>query len=346
MSFVANCSSPLRVLMVDESAIVMQLFARELSRHFDLQLVGTARETSEANHKFNELKPDVLTLDFEMSRLDAPSFLAQLMRSAPCPVIALVSPTEKGATLAMEALTAGASDVLFKPDSTRSIDQVIATLLEKIRAARGMKAIVPARRTTKPDIKPLASNPPAETILAIGTGCGGIAALDEVLSQLPANAPGTVVVHHLPARVTRLFAQRLSQLSNIEIKEAATGDHVIAGRVLIAPGGRHLLIRRSGSEYSVHIKDGPEVFHQKPSVDVLFNSVAKAAGENAIGAILHACASDGAQGLLNLRKAGAHTIVADEGIAYPAAERIVPLNQIASAMIEMAAQPKVYKNAQ
>jgi two-component system, chemotaxis family, protein-glutamate methylesterase/glutaminase len=346
MPVITNCSCPIRVLMIDESAIVMQLFARELGRHFDLQLVGTARELSEANQKISDLKPDVITLDIEMSRLDAPAFLANVMQSSPRPVIVLASPTDQGAAAAMDALEAGAVGVLFKPDAARSIDHVIVNLLEKIRGTRGVKAIAPAHRSVKTQIPPLPPDVAGENILAIGSSCASIGALDQVLAQLPPNSPGTVIVQNLPARITGLFAQRLNQVCNIAVKEASSGDRVIPGCALIAPGGRHMLLRRSGDDYFVHIKDGPEVFHHKPSVDVLFNSVARAAGRNAIGALLYPTGLDGAQGLLNLRKAGGHTIAANEGNDYPAAERVVALAQIASAMIEMASQPKVFRTAQ
>jgi two-component system chemotaxis response regulator CheB len=332
--------------MVDESAIFMQLFARELDRHFDLHLVSTARTAAEANQKIEEFAPDVITLDIETSRFDAPAFLAELMRRSPKPVIALSSPTDHGAALAMQALMSGAVDVLHKPDGKRSIDHVIAFLLERIRMARGIKPLEPQHHSTKsPSSIPPGDYAP-DALIAIGSSCGGIAPLDEILSRLPSNSPPTVIVQQLPPRLTALLIQRFNDFCHVQVKEAAHGEKLTPGQALISPGGRHMLLRRVGADLFVQIKDGPDVFHQKPSVDVLFNSIARAAGAGAIGALLWNNGSDGSQGLLNLRKAGAHTILADGAHANPGAEQIVPIDKIAGAMLEMASHRKIYRTAQ
>lgn len=342
-------NNTVRVLVVDDSAIVRKILTQELSRHSDIEIVGTAPDPFIARDKILALHPDVLTLDVEMPRMDGITFLRKLMKYQPMPVIVLSSLTPEGGKTAMEALEAGAVEVMCKPGGSYSVGDVCNTLVDKIKAAsrarinrapaERLHAVAPAQR--------LSMTETTNKIFAIGASTGGVQALTCVLSALPANAPGTVVVQHMPAHFTTSFAQRLNNECAVNVKEAQDGDHVVPGRVLIAPGGWHMLLQRSGANYYVTLKDGPPVCHQRPSVEVLFNSVAKYAGANAVGAILTGMGDDGATGLLNMRQAGAHTIAEDEqtcvvfgmpkeAIARGGAERVVPLGKVAETLINLA----------
>lgn len=344
-----TATNTVRVLVVDDSAIVRKILTQELSRHSGIEIVGTAPDPYIARDKIVALNPDVLTLDVEMPRMDGITFLRKLMKHHPMPVIVLSSLTPQGGQTAMEALDAGAVEVMCKPGGSFSVGDVCAVLVDKIRAASR------ARIDRTPSLATSGGGTPqrlsmAETtnkIFAIGASTGGVQALTCVLSMLPANAPGTVIVQHMPAHFTTSFAQRLNNECAVSVKEAEDGDHVVPGRVLIAPGGLHMLLQRSGANYYVVLRDGPSVCHQRPSVEVLFNSVAKFAGANAIGAILTGMGDDGATGLLSMRQAGAHTIAQDEqscvvfgmpkeAIARGGAERIVPLGKVAETLINYA----------
>jgi two-component system chemotaxis response regulator CheB len=344
-----TATNTVRVLIVDDSAIVRKILTQELSRHSGIEIVGTAPDPYIARDKIVALNPDVLTLDVEMPRMDGITFLRKLMKHHPMPVIVLSSLTPQGGQTAMEALDAGAVEVMCKPGGSFSVGDVCAVLVDKIRAASR------ARIDRTPSLATGGGGAPqrlsmAETtnkIFAIGASTGGVQALTCVLSMLPANAPGTVIVQHMPAHFTTSFAQRLNNECAVSVKEAEDGDHVVPGRVLIAPGGLHMLLQRSGANYFVVLRDGPSVCHQRPSVEVLFNSVAKFAGANAIGAILTGMGDDGATGLLNMRQAGAHTVAQDEqscvvfgmpkeAIARGGAERIVPLGKVAETLINFA----------
>jgi len=360
-----TANANVRVLVVDDSAIVRKILTQELGRHAGIEIVGAAPDPYIARDKIVALNPDVLTLDVEMPRMDGITFLRKLMKYHPMPVIVLSSLTPEGGRTAMEALEAGAVEVMCKPGGSFSVGDVCRTLVEKIKAASRAKIANCGSRLAAggfhpAEAAPLKSdlrNPPArerlsmaETtnkVFAIGASTGGVQALTCVLSALPANAPGTVVVQHMPAHFTTSFAQRLNGECAVNVKEAQEGDHVIPGRVLIAPGGLHMLLQRSGANYFVTLRDGPPVCRQKPSVEVLFNSVAKYAGPNAVGAILTGMGDDGATGLGNMRQAGAHTIAQDEqscvvfgmpkeAIARNAAERITPLARIAETLIAFA----------
>jgi two-component system chemotaxis response regulator CheB len=342
----------IRVLVVDDSAVVRQLLSRELARDRQIEVVGTACDPYVARDKIVELRPDVVTLDVEMPRMDGITFLRKLMQHHPLPVVVLSSLTATGTTTAVEALSAGAVDVLCKPGSSYSVDamgpQLIAAIKAAARAvvrARGRDEAVPGGAPPAP----LAMSRTTDKVLAIGASTGGVQALTDVLTRFPKNAPGTVIVQHMPARFTASFAQRLSGLCQIEVKEAADGDTVMPGRALIAPGGLHMLLRRSGARYYVEVKDGPEVHHQRPSVEILFNSVARYAGANAVGCILTGMGADGAHGLLAMRTAGARTVAQDqatsvvfgmpgEAIKCGAAEKVVPLPDVARTLIQMAQQ--------
>ncbi|MGC4034284.1 MAG: chemotaxis response regulator protein-glutamate methylesterase [Tepidisphaeraceae bacterium] len=341
-----------RVLIVDDSAVVRQCLSRQLSSDPSIEVVGTAPDPFVARDKILELKPDVLTLDVEMPRMDGITFLRKLMAHHPMPVIVLSSLTAQGTETAVQALEAGAVEVLCKPSAAYSIDDVGQQLVSKVKTAArarvspiALKPVVATGGAVKKP--PLAMAATTEKILAIGASTGGVQALTEVLTAFPRNAPGTVVVQHMPANFTASFANRLNSMCEVEVKEAADGDSIVQGRVLIAPGGMHMLMRRSGSRYYVEIKDGPEVHHQKPAVDVLFDSVARFAGANAVGAILTGMGADGAKGLLNMLNAGAKTIAQDEkscivfgmpmeAIKCGGAQQVLPLNKIASALIQLA----------
>jgi two-component system chemotaxis response regulator CheB len=341
-------------LIVDDSAVVRQLLSRELSKYPGITVVGTAADPYIARDKIISLEPDVLTLDIEMPRMDGITFLRKLMAHHPMPVVVVSSLTGEGTRTAIEAMAAGAVEVVCKPGSAYSIENLSPILAQKVISAARAKISARSATTTPAVEKPVhrsESSMAATTdkVIALGASTGGVQALTEVLSALPASAPGTVVVQHMPARFTASFAERLNAICAVEVKEAADGDSVIPGRVLLAPGGMHMRLRRSGARYYVEIVDGPDVHHQKPSVEVLFDSVAKYAGANAVGAILTGMGADGAQGLLNMRRAGARTIAQDEAtstvfgmpmeaIKCGAAEKILPLSEVARNLIVMSQQ--------
>jgi two-component system chemotaxis response regulator CheB len=352
-------SRPVKVLIVDDSAVVRQLLSRELARYPRIQVVGTAADPYIARDKISTLAPDVLTLDIEMPRMDGLTFLRKLMAHHPMPVIVVSSLTGAGTKTAIEALAAGAVDVVCKPGSAYTIENLSPILAEKVLSAAKARVKVRAPDAEAPHaiqesaVRPAIVAPQrlsmaatTDQVIALGASTGGVQALTEVLTALPATAPGTVVVQHMPARFTASFAERLNSACAVTVKEAEDGDTVMPGRVLIAPGGLHMRLRRSGARYYVEVIDGPEVHHQKPSVEVLFDSVAKYAGANAVGAILTGMGADGATGLLNMRKAGARTIAQDEAssivfgmpmeaIKCGAAERVLPLSEIARNLMSL-----------
>jgi len=346
MTLTINTS--VRVLVVDDSAIVRRILSRELGRRAGIEIVGTAPDPYIARDKIVALNPDVLTLDVEMPRMDGITFLRKLMKHRPMPVIVLSSLTPQGGQTALEALDAGAVEVMCKPGGSYSVGDVCNVLVDKIKAAS--RARITARQPgAQPLHRPqrLSMVETTNKIFAIGASTGGVQALTCVLSALPGNAPGTVVVQHMPAHFTTSFAQRLDSECAVSVREAQDGDHVVPGRVLIAPGGLHMLLQRSGASYFVSLRDGPPVCRQKPSVEVLFNSVAKYAGANAVGAILTGMGDDGAAGLLNMRRAGARTVAQDErscvvfgmpkeAIARGGAEKVVPLTRVADTLIRFA----------
>lgn len=338
-----------KVLIVDDSAIVRKILSKQLDAHPSIEVIATAPDPYIARDKIVTLNPDVLILDVEMPRMDGVTFLKKLMKYHPMPVIIFSSLTPQGSKTAVEALASGAVEVLAKPGPSYSVGDACKQLCQTILA-------IPKGSFPKPVSAPAAPAAPVESahlletthkIIAIGASTGGVQALTCVLSSMPADSPGTLVVQHMPAQFTRSFAERLNETCAVQVKEAADGDRIIPGRVLIAPGGYHMVLQRSGASYYVAIKDGPAVCHQKPSVEVLFNSVAKYAGANAVGAILTGMGNDGAKGLLALKEAGAHTIAQDEAtcvvfgmpreaIRLNAAEAIVPLEKISAALIQFA----------
>jgi len=339
---------PIKVLIVDDSAVVRQVLSQALAKVPDIEVVGTATDPYAARDKILSLEPDVLTLDIEMPRMDGITFLRKIMQHRPMPVIIVSSLTQKGSRLAMEAIDAGAVEVLSKPGGSYSVGEMAEQLAEKIRAAANARPR--ARQTDMSSIQAARLSPTnldlTDKIVAIGASTGGTEALKEVLTRLPATVPGIVVVQHMPPRFTTAFAERLNGLCAFEVREGEDQDTVYPGRCLIAPGNFHMLLRRSGTRYYVNVKTGPMVHHQRPAVDVLFRSVAKAAGRNAVGVILTGMGADGAEGLLLMREAGATTVGQDESscvvygmpkAAYEAGgvERVVHLSNVAGEIMRI-----------
>lgn len=304
-------NGPIKVLIVDDSAVVRKVLTEGLSRFPDIEVVGSAPDPYVARERIVTLEPDVITLDIEMPRMDGITFLQKLMQHHPLPVIVVSSLTRKGGVMALEAMESGAVEVMAKPGSAFSVGDMVDMLAEKIRAASRVRRdrIV---QTKTPAQKRLSLSQTTERIVAVGASTGGTEALRVFLEALPINAPGVIIVQHMPEHFTRSFAERLDQLCAMEVREAENGDSILQGRVLICPGNRHMVLRRSGARYHVELKDGPPVNHHRPSVDVLFESVASYAGSNAIGIIMTGMGGDGAKGLLSMKSHGAFTLGQDE----------------------------------
>ncbi|HNT33856.1 MAG TPA: chemotaxis response regulator protein-glutamate methylesterase [bacterium] len=309
-------SSPrkIRVLIVDDSAVVRAIFSSELSSDPTLDVVGTAPDPYVARDLIVQKKPDVVVLDIEMPRMDGVTFLRKLMKYYPLPVIIVSSLTPKGGDLAIEALEAGAVEVMCKPGTAYTVGDMAVQLREKIRAASFVRVQKrdPSLQKQRVAAPTLAMTRTTNKVVAMGASTGGTQALEAVLTKLPADCPGIVIVQHMPEHFTRSFAERLNTYCPMEVKEAENNDSVVPGRALIAPGNYHMLLRRSGARYYVEVKSGPLVNRHRPSVDVLFKSVARYAGRNAVGVIMTGMGNDGAQGLLEVRNAGAETIAQDE----------------------------------
>ena len=342
---------PIRVLVVDDSAVVRQVFTRELNRDPRIQVVATAPDVFVARDRIVALQPDVITLDINMPRMDGITFLKRLMKHHPMPVIVISSLTTGGGLLAIEAMTAGAVGVMAKPSPSDDSKVFFRKLIEQMKGIAKSRIRYPATSDGQlPSRKLIAANATREMIFALGASTGGVQTLTQVLPSFPANAPGTLVVQHMPAGFTATFADRLNAVCQMQVKEAAHGDRVARGHILIAPGGFHMVLRGFNGSYHVELSQGAEVCHQRPSVDVLFDSIAQCAGSNAVGAVLTGMGADGAHGLRHMRQAGAHTIAQDEptsivfgmpmeAIKCGAAEIIVPLDQVAITMMRMAQQP-------
>jgi two-component system chemotaxis response regulator CheB len=341
---------PIRVLIVDDSAIVRKILSEALAGEPDLEVVGSAPDPYVARDKILALRPDVLTLDIEMPRMDGLTFLKKLMHFHPMPVVVISSLTQPSCRAAVEALELGAVEVLSKPGGPYSVGELRNTLASKIRAAASSRVRRPQPVTEQPARNaspigvPLHSSLSSDTVIAIGASTGGTEAIAAVLAKLPASTPGIVVAQHIPPQFSRAFAIRLNEICAMEVKEAEDGDVVRPGRVLVAPGDYHMLLRNTGGRYSVNVKTGPKVCYQRPSVDVLFSSVAEAAGNRAIGVLLTGMGADGAQGMLKMRRAGARTIAQDEAscvvfgmpreaILLDAAEQVLALAAVANGIL-------------
>ena len=337
----------IRVLIVDDSAIVRKILSEALSGEPDIEIVGTAPDPYVARDKILSLRPDVLTLDIEMPRMDGLTFLKKLMQFHPLPVVVISSLAQSSCRVAMDALAIGAVDVLSKPGGPYSVGELRHGLAQKVRgaaAARIARAPRPAERPPAHLPRPARLALPPDSIIAIGASTGGTEAITTVLTRLPAATPGTVIVQHIPAGFSRAFANRLNETCAMEVREASDGDEVRPGLALVAPGDFHMVLRRTSAGYAVAVKTGPRVCYQRPSVDVLLHSVAEEAGHRAVGVLLTGMGSDGAQGLLRMRQAGARTVAQDEAscvvfgmpreaIALGAAERVLPLIAIPGAIL-------------
>lgn len=335
----------IRVLCVDDSALMRQLMTEIINSHPDLEMIASAPDPLVARELIKEFNPDVLTLDVEMPRMDGLDFLEKLMRLRPMPVVMVSSLTGKGSEVTLRALELGAVDFVTKPslgirEGMLAYSQMIG---DKVRAAA--KAKLHTRGPLPPAVMlkagPLLSS---EKLIAIGASTGGTEAIRHVLQPLPATSPALLITQHMPPGFTRSFAERLNKLCQITVKEAEDGERILPGHAYIAPGAMHLELARSGANYQVKLNDGPPVNRHKPSVDVLFNSVAQFAGRNAVGVILTGMGNDGAAGLLAMNKAGAWTIAQNEAscvvfgmpreaIALGGASEVVDLHQVSQHML-------------
>jgi two-component system chemotaxis response regulator CheB len=338
----------IRVLVVDDSAVARAALTRGLEMDPNILVVGQARDPFEARDLILELSPEVMTLDVEMPRMDGVEFLRRLMPQRPIPVVVVSSLTQKGGRIAMEALEAGAVDVVAKPTRNLSggLDAMLAELRTKVKIASTVNVSRWKLRPSTP--QPRASAALSDTtdkIIAIGASTGGTEAIRAVLDQMPASAPGIVIVQHMPAGFTTAFAQRLDDSSAVQVREAKDGDRVFPGRALLAPGGMQMRLMRSGGEYRVQVGGTLKVSGHCPSVDVLFSSTADCAGRNAVGALLTGMGADGAAGLLRMRQAGARTLAQDEAtsvvwgmprVAWEkgAAERLEPIDGVAERILQ------------
>lgn len=341
----------IKVLVVDDSAMVRQMLSNELSKTKEIVVIDTAPDPYIARDKIVKLKPDVVLLDIEMPRMDGLTFLRKLMKYYPIKVIIVSSIAEKGGETALKALEYGALEVVAKPAVSYSVNDMIEQLIEKIIAVSKIPNWkIGIKENRKDVITPSESKKASlirttNKIIAIGASTGGTEALREILERIPPSAPPIMVVQHMPQHFTKSFAQRLNQICAIEVKEAEDREILSPGKALIAPGNMHMELRRSGAVYYVQLHDGPMVYHQRPSVDILFDSVAKYAGRNAVGVILTGMGKDGAAGLLNMKNEGAYTVAQDEkscvvfgmpkeAIEMGATSKVVSLNYIVDDIVE------------
>lgn len=330
-------------MVVDDSAVVRQVIPALLAHDPDMEVIGTAADPLIALDKMRRQWPDVIVLDVEMPRMDGITFLKRIMNERPTPVVMCSSLTEKGAETTVQALAAGAVGVVTKPKLglKQFLEDAAGDLVAAVKAAAYARVRRPGsepprvlpKHTADAVLAPAghALARTTERVVAIGTSTGGTQALEAVLTALPRTAPGMVIVQHMPERFTAAFAARLDGLCAVEVREARNQDRVLPGRALIAPGGRHMLLKRSGAQYCVEVRDGPLVNRHRPSVDVLFRSVAKYAGRNAVGIIMTGMGDDGARGLLEMREAGAHTLAQDEEscVVYGMPKEAVKLGAVA-----------------
>ena len=343
-----TAAAAVKVLIVDDSAVVREVLTRELSRQPGIEVVGTAPDPYIARDKILQLDPDVMTLDVEMPRMDGITFLRKIMQHHPVRTIMLSSLTPKGGEMAMEALAAGAVDVLCKPGAAYTVGDLVPVLAQQIRAAAQVDiakmrlAGSASARPSAPATKALLQT--TNKILAIGASTGGTRAIEDMLMSMPANCPAIVIAQHMPAGFTQSFSQRLDRICAMEVREAKDGDSVVPGVALVAPGNYHMRLSRSGARYYVELNQTERRHFQRPAVDELFESVAEYAGRNAVGAILTGMGADGAEGLLKMREAGAHTIAQDEktsvvwgmpgeAVKRGAAVEVLPLPQVATAAL-------------
>lgn len=351
----------IKVMIVDDSALVRQVVAQALSTDPEIEVIGAASDPIFAMQKMKTQWPDVLVIDIEMPRMDGITFLKKIMAERPTPVVVCSSLAEEGAQATFEAMSAGAISIITKPklglksfleDASNDIVQAVRSAARaNMRAVRSVYPAagnpVPPKLTADAMLSAAGNRALVRTtdqVVAIGTSTGGTQALESVLTELPATCLGIVIVQHMPEKFTAMFAARLHGICQIEVREARNGDRVIPGRALIAPGGRHMMLKRSGAQYVVEVADGPVVNRHKPSVDVLFRSVAKFAGANALGIIMTGMGDDGARGMKEMHDAGARTIAQDEAssvvfgmpkeaIKLGAADQVIGLDRIPAAIV-------------
>jgi two-component system chemotaxis response regulator CheB len=355
-----STQQPIRVLVVDDSLLIRKALARALAEDAEIQVVGTAKDAYEARELIKALEPDVITLDVEMPGMNGLTFLRNLMRLHPMPVVMVSTHTTQGAHATLEALELGAFDVVAKPTTGGglAVQDYVQEIIAKVKAA----ARAPVRRVAHQRLlggmqaRPLFTSSSkladANRLVAIGASTGGTEAIKVILEGLPPEIPGVVITQHIPGSFSATFAERLNQVSRLTVKEAEDGELIKPGHAYVAPGTQHLLVTRSGGALRCIFSDAPPVSKHKPSVDVLFDSVAKAVGSAAVGVLLTGMGKDGAEGLLHLRQAGAITIIQDEptsvvwgmpGEAYRlgAAERVVPLPKMAEAILSALSAPRI-----
>jgi two-component system, chemotaxis family, protein-glutamate methylesterase/glutaminase len=339
---------PYKVLIVDDSSLMRQLLTEILSSDPELQVIGTAGDPFIAREKIKALNPDVLTLDIEMPRMDGLTFLEKLMRGHPMPVVMISSLTERGAETTLRALSLGAVDYVSKPKldvSNGTIEQT-GEIVAKVKAAARVKV----RGVTTPMAGPVELAPgchfsATHKVVAVGSSTGGTEALKDLLSPLPADFPGLVMVQHMPEAFTKPFSERLNSLCRIHVQEAKDGDRILPGHALLAPGGHQMEVVRHGMAYAVRVYRGERVNRHLPSVDVLFSSCAKQLGKNAVGVLLTGMGADGAKGMLEMKQAHAFTIAQDEAtcvvfgmpreaILLGAVDQILPLGRIPAALVQ------------
>ncbi|HEX3799599.1 MAG TPA: chemotaxis response regulator protein-glutamate methylesterase [Verrucomicrobiae bacterium] len=349
-------TKPIRLLVVDDSALARKIITTSLAPFREIEIVGTAMDPYAAREKILALNPDVVTLDIEMPRMDGLTFLKVIMKHRPMPVIIMSSLTTAGSQKALEALQAGAVDVMEKPGGAYSAHADGTRLAEKIAAAANARIHVPSGETTfirrpivqrAPAVEADAQVVSSRKIILFGASTGGTEALKKVLMSMRGDLPGICIVQHIPANFSKAFADRLNQICPMEVREARDGDVVKPGLALIAPGGFHMLLKWRGNHYKIELSQGPAVHHQRPAVDILFDSAVRAgAGAETVAAVLTGMGADGAAGLLRLRETGARTIAQDEetsvvfgmpreAIRLGAAQQVLPLERIAPRVEQM-----------
>ncbi len=347
----------IRVLIVEDSVIMCQILAKELSKFADIEVIGYANNPYIARDKIVELQPDVITLDIEMPRMDGISFLAKLMKYFPLPIIIVSSLTPQNSEKALQALELGAIEVICKPQSNNFNEEFIRKLILAIRTS----ALVQVSKLQESEnkakfVRNLTVTQGSNKIIAIGASTGGTKAIEKILRDFPVNCPATIIVQHLPEGFSSHFAHRLSKSCPAIVSQAVDYDLVIPGKVLIAPGNRHIILEKDNNSYYVRIKEGPAVHFHRPSIDVLFYSVARSAGSNSIGVILTGMGADGAKGLLAMQKKGAFTLAQDkedcivfgmpkEAINLGAASLVVPLCEMSEVILTVEQIPQLSANS-
>ncbi|OHC30799.1 MAG: chemotaxis response regulator protein-glutamate methylesterase [Pseudomonadales bacterium RIFCSPLOWO2_12_59_9] len=349
---------PIKVLVIDDSALIRALLKEIIHADPELALIGVAPDAYVARDLIKQLNPDVLTLDVEMPRMDGLTFLEKLMHGHPMPVVMISSLTERGSEATFRALELGAVDFVAKPklgirEGMQAYAEEICYKLKAASMARvSARPAVAVRSLSGPTAEPSSIGAPrpiigTEKIIAIGASTGGTEAIKDVLLGMPADSPGIVITQHMPPGFTRSFAERLNRLTHLTVSEAQGGERILPGHAFIAPGDKHLLVERSGANYVIRLSDAPAVRRHKPAVDPMFSSVAQCAGRNVIAALLTGMGKDGAQGMLEIRQAGGYTVAQDEAtcvvygmpreaVCIGAAEEVLPLSEIAAVLLQQA----------